>query len=269
MVSGGLVNRYLQANQFNWDQKAGINFGSRYYDVKSFKKGESSLKPIELKELGSVKGKSLLHLQCHFGMDTLSWARRGASVVGVDFSEKAIENARMLSSQTKIPARFVQSDIYDLKRHLKGKFDIVFVSYGCLGWLPDLEKWAKIVAHFLKRGGTFYIVDFHPIYWMLGHSGGSNRIIYPYESGVKPLVFPPSPYADPKAKIKGKEYWWNHGLAKIVNSLIRAGLTVESLQEYPYSKRNLGHGLSDLLNWVKKDLGDKIPVMFSIKAHKD
>jgi SAM-dependent methyltransferase len=263
------VNRYLQANQFNWDQKAQINFGSDYYDVKSFMKGRSSLRPIELKALGSVKGKSLLHLQCHFGMDTLSWARRGAKVVGVDFSKKAIENACILSSQTLIPARFVQSDIYDLKKNLDGKFDIVFVSYGCLGWLPDLGKWAKIVAHFLKQDGIFYIVDFHPIYWMLDYGRQRSRVIYPYESGPKPFMFPPSPYGDPKSKIKGNEFWWNHGLSKILNSLIQAGLSIEYLNEYPFSKLNAGRGLTGILKWVEKDLGQKIPVMFSIKAHKN
>jgi SAM-dependent methyltransferase len=262
------MNRYLRANKFNWEQKALINFRSAYYDVDAFRRGKSSLRPLELSALGDVKGKSLLHLQCHFGMDTLSWSRRGAKVVGVDFSEVAIVNARLLSKETGVPARFIQSDIYDLRKRLTGKFDIVFVSYGCLGWLPDLEKWAEIVAHYLKPGGTFFIVDFHPLYWMFDLVAQDSRIIYPYESGKKPFEFPPSPYADPKAKIKGKEYWWNHGMAKIINSLIRAGLSIECLREAPVSVLKSGDSLAGIMKWVKKDLGNKVPVFFAITARK-
>lgn len=134
-----------------------------FYNVDEFKKGKITLKDIELAELGDVKNKSLLHLQCHFGLDTLSWARLGAEVTGVDFSEEAIEYAKRLSQELDIPARFICSNIYDTIELITDKFDIVFTSYGVLCWLPDLVEWAEIISHFLRCGGIFYIVEFHPV----------------------------------------------------------------------------------------------------------
>jgi len=122
-----------------------------------FRNGEVHLYPIEIEEVGDVRGKSLLHLQCHFGMDTMSWARLGADVTGLDFSDNAIETARQISAELEIPARFVCSNIYDAPNVLSEKFDIVFTSYGALCWLPDLKKWGEVVAHFVKPGGIFYI----------------------------------------------------------------------------------------------------------------
>ena len=260
-------DRYTRANKLIWEQKTRVHIKSRFYNVEGFLKGQSSLRPIELSALRNVKGKRLLHLQCHFGMDSLSWAMRGAEVTGVDFSEQAIRNARKLSKASGIPGRFIRSDIYDLKRRLRGKFDIVFASYGCLGWLPDMDRWAEIVAHFLAPRGVLFLVEFHPVYWMLD---GKGRIVFPYDSGAKPIVITPQgTYADRKARIKGKEYWWNHGLAKIVNALIQAGLSIEKLQEYPFSAYD-GGGMTERKDgtWIKKDWDEKIPLMFSLKARK-
>ncbi|TMB65463.1 MAG: class I SAM-dependent methyltransferase, partial [Chloroflexi bacterium] len=137
--------------------------GSGLYDVTGFKAGKSRLKPVEREELTGVQGKSLLHIQCHFGLDTLSWAREGAIVTGVDFSEPALEAARGLADECGIEARFIHSDVYSVPQKLSEQFDIVFTSYGALCWLPDMHRWAEIVARFLKPGGTFYMVEFHPM----------------------------------------------------------------------------------------------------------
>src|SRR6266481_6413067 len=130
------MDERLKANLDAWNLMAGIHAASREYRLAEFKAGENVLKPIELREVGDVRGKSLLHLQCHFGMDTMSWARLGADVTGLDFSDKAIETARALSAELKIPARFLCSNVYDAPEVLKEKFDIVFTSYGVLPWLP-------------------------------------------------------------------------------------------------------------------------------------
>ncbi len=143
------MDEYLKKNKELWNELTAIHAGSEFYDVDGFKRGKCSLSSIELEELGDVSGKSLLHLQCHFGLDTLSWARLGARVTGVDFSDKAIDLARSLSRDLKIEADFVQSDIYDLPDNLDGEFDIVFTSGGVLPWLPDLKRWAEIITHFL------------------------------------------------------------------------------------------------------------------------
>src|SRR5512139_2419139 len=156
------MNEYQQANLALWNEWAEINVKSREYDVAGFLAGKSSLKSIELEELGEVAGKTLLHLQCHFGLDTLSWARRGAAVTGVDFSDKAVGLAQALAREAGLEARFICSDLYALPEVLSGQFDIVYTSYGVLCWLRDLEQWAELIAHFLKPGGVFYIADFHP-----------------------------------------------------------------------------------------------------------
>src|SRR5438067_5957834 len=184
------MDDHTSANRANWDAWAAINAASANYDVAGFKAGKLSLNRIEREELGDVAGKSLLHLQCHFGLDSLSWARLGAAVTGVDFSDKAIALARSLSEETGIPATFVQSNIYDLADNLTGQFDIVFTSYGVLWWLPDLAGWAKVVSHFLKPGGTFLLVEAHPIASMFDPDDPSElKVKYPYFPSREPLKF--------------------------------------------------------------------------------
>jgi 2-polyprenyl-3-methyl-5-hydroxy-6-metoxy-1,4-benzoquinol methylase len=142
------LNQIFEANKEAWNKRTGVHKDSAFYDVASFKTGKSTLNKIDVEEVGDVKGKSLLHLQCHFGMDTLSWAREGAVVTGMDLSDEAIEYAKQLSNELNIPAEFICCNVYDLKDHLDKKFDIVFTSYGVIGWLPDLDKWAEIISHF-------------------------------------------------------------------------------------------------------------------------
>ena len=157
------MNEYFEANRRHWDEVVPIHMRSDLYDVDSFKAGKSKLKPVEREELRDVRGKTMLHLQCHFGLDTLSWAREGAIVTGVDFSEPAIEGAKALAAETGIEARFIISDVYSLPDRLEEEFDIVFTSYGAICWLPDIGRWAQVVTRFLKPGGTFYMVEFHPV----------------------------------------------------------------------------------------------------------
>ena len=187
-------NRYFEANKDGWNKRTGVHKNSSFYDVSSFKAGKSSLTPIELEEVGNVKGKSLLHLQCHFGMDTLSWAREGAQVTGIDISNEAIDYAKELSKELNIPAQFICCNIYDLATHLKKKFDIVFTSYGVIGWLPDLDKWASIINHFLKPGGTFYIIEFHPVVWMMDED--FKYIKYAYHNSETIVEKQSGTYAD-------------------------------------------------------------------------
>ena len=145
-------NEALAVNRAIWDEKAGINYRSAMYDVDGFRAGAVRLPAYEIEEVGDVAGKDLLHLQCHFGIDTLSWGRLGARVTGVDFSERAIAYARALSSELGEPASFVCCDVLDLPAHLEGEFDVVYTSHGVLGWLPDLDRWARVIAHFLPAG---------------------------------------------------------------------------------------------------------------------
>lgn len=226
---------YFAANRHGWNLRTEVHKTSTFYDVESWKAGKTSLTPIELHDLGNeVAGRSLLHLQCHFGQDTLSWARLGASeVVGCDLSDKAIEYARELTAELALPARFVCCNVYDLPQHLEGQFDIVFTSYGTIGWLPDLERWAAVVRHFLRPSGTFYIADFHPVVWMFDDR--MERLQYPYLGGEVIETEQVGTYADRYAGIEYKEYGWNHSLSEVINSLIGQGLQIEHLNEYDYS----------------------------------
>ena len=269
-----MYEKEIHANQLAWNEWAGLHVGSKFYDVEGFKTGKCSLLSIERGEIGDVSGKSLLHLQCHFGMDTLSWARLGARVTGVDFSVKAIEIARSLSRETGISGEFIQSNIYELPQKLAGEFDIVFTSYGVLCWLPDLPAWARVAAHFLRPGGVFYIVEEHPaslIYEMdseshelqIAHSYFHTREGERYEESGS--------YAEPDAPtVHNLKYEWKHCLGDVVNAVIGAGLTIEFLHEFPYSFYPFFPVMEkDKDGWWKIP-GSKyeIPFIFSLMAHK-
>jgi 2-polyprenyl-3-methyl-5-hydroxy-6-metoxy-1,4-benzoquinol methylase len=149
------MDERIKVNLAAWNQMARMHAASPGYRLAEFKAGANVLQGIELGEVGDVGGKSLLHTQCHFGLDTISWARLGARVTGVDFSDEAIGLARSISAELKIPARFIQSNIYDAPGAIDEQFDMVFTSYGALCWLPDIKRWAEIAAGFVKPGDSF------------------------------------------------------------------------------------------------------------------
>jgi len=261
-------DQYFEANKELWNAKTPIHNKSELYDVAGFKMGETSLRSVELEELGDVQGKSILHLQCHFGMDTLSWAREGAIATGMDFSDAAIERARNLSAELNIPATFVCCNVYDLPKHLEGSFDIVFTSYGVIGWLPDLDKWAEVIRHFLKPGGTFYMVEFHPFIWM--HDYEMSKVEYSYFNDEVIAEENEGTYADRTANIKKSEYGWNHPSSEVLNALIQAGLEIKAFNEFPYATWDCFPNLKEIGHhkYVFKHLEGKIPYMFSVKATK-
>ncbi|MBC5992670.1 class I SAM-dependent methyltransferase [Pontibacter cellulosilyticus] len=260
---------YFEANRSLWNQKTPVHLRSEFYNMPAFMAGKTSLNQIELAEVGPVNGKSMLHLQCHFGQDSLSWARMGAKVTGIDISDEAIKQARELNSQLSLDATFVRSNLYDLKENLEGQFDIVFTSYGTIGWLPDLDKWADIIDHFLKPGGTFYIAEFHPVLWMFDDN--FSEIVYPYHNTHEPIITETEgTYADREAPIKQKEYGWNHGLGEVITALISRGIYPEFLHEFSYSPYNCFSGMVQGEDgyWRIKGLENKLPMVYSIKAIK-
>jgi 2-polyprenyl-3-methyl-5-hydroxy-6-metoxy-1,4-benzoquinol methylase len=265
---------FLQANRDRWNELTAIHARSAFYDVAGFRAGKCTLRPIEVEELDDVAGKSLLHLQCHFGLDTLSWARRGARVTGVDFSEEAIALARSLGRELGIPGAFVCSDVYDLPTVLAGAFDVVFTSYGVLCWLPDLRRWAAVAAHFLKPGGTLYLAEIHPFAMVFDDRtpGPELRVAYPYFHAPEPLRSEPQgTYADRRAQVQHTtSYEWVHSLGDVVGAVIGAGLRVEFLHEFPYCIC----GILPLMEqgpdgWWRLREGDgTVPLLFSLKATK-
>ncbi|TNE50192.1 MAG: class I SAM-dependent methyltransferase [Bacteroidetes bacterium] len=263
-----MTDQYFEANRRAWNLRTEAHAKSDFYNLRGWKKGQTSLQEIELRELGDVSGKKLLHLQCHFGQDTLSWARMGAEVTGCDLSDASIETARKLAAETGLDARFIRCNVYDLPQHLDDKFDIVFTSYGVIGWLPDLDRWAEVIAYFLKDGGVFYMAEFHPVVWMLDE--GMEFIKYPYHNAGVITTENSGTYADREAAIHYTEYGWNHSLGEVINSLLRQGLKLEFLNEYSYSPYNCFDktvkGVDG--NYRIMGLEDKIPMVYSLMAVK-
>jgi len=261
------MNEFLENNRSLWNGWTQLHKHSRFYDIEGFKASKSTLEPLEIEEVGDVAGKSLLHLQCHFGMDTLSWARLGARVTGADFSEEAIKLARSLAAELNLPAEFIRSNIYDLPRVLEGEFDIVFTSYGVLSWLPDLNAWGKVIAHFLKPGGAFHLVEYHPFTSMLGDDG--HTFEYPYFHTPIPIkLHSTGSYAAPEATdFTHTEYNWSHSLGDVVTALIRAGLRLEFLHEFdywhasPFTAEEFEPGKTRITGWPVTP-----PHMFSLRA---
>ncbi|MGO8700366.1 MAG: class I SAM-dependent methyltransferase [Limisphaerales bacterium] len=260
-------NKYKKANKDLWDKLARINVKSKFYDVAGFVKGKSSLHPIVLNLLGPIEAKSILHLQCHFGMDALSLARMGAVVTGVDFSEAAIEEARKLNDLLGLDGKFVVCDVDVLDEHLSGKFDMIFASFGVLGWHSDLERWALIVSHFLKEGGTFCLAEFHPALWMLNEE--QSRIEHSYFKKA-PIISPDEKsYADPEAGSMGTSYCWNHSLGEVFGALETAGLEVFGFKEYDYSPYNIfANGVETDGNYYIKGFEGIIPLAYSLSARR-
>ena len=269
------MNDKMEIIRQNWDERTPIHAVSDFYDVDGFKSGRITLTKTEIEELGSVAGKSLLHLQCHFGMDTMSWSRLGATATGVDISDTAIELARELNDELALETRFIRSNVYDLPDVLDEQFDIVYTAIGALCWLPDMTGWAAVVARYLKPGGTFYILDGHPV----------SHIFEPVElpnggHDLKPLN---SYFPDPKGiSYEGGEHTytgseiletpsheWQHSMSEIVNAIIDAGLQIEFLNEFAVSEYRAFPPMSRHEDgWRLDEHHGSVPFLFSIKATK-
>ena len=274
-----MLDEHLRANLASWDEAVGVHVGSGLYDVAGFKAGRCSLSRIEREELGPFvhEGTTLLHLQCHFGLDTLSWARRGAVATGVDFSGEAIRTARALAAETGLSDRtaFVQSDVEGLPQRLDGRFEVVFTSWGALLWLADLDRWAAVVDHFLAPGGTVYVAEFHPCVMLLADDATPDEltVAYPYFQHGVPMRFDePGDYADPGAALANTvTYEWNHGLAEVLEPLLRRGFDLAHLHEFPYTVPGLRFPFLELCDdGMQRVAGrhDGFPLSFSLRMTK-
>lgn len=259
---------YLEQNRKLWNARVPVHIDSDFYAMKEFLEGKSSLKEIELGLLGDVKGKNILHLQCHFGQDTLSLARMGANVTGIDLSDEAIEKAKEINTKLGTSGKFICCDVYSLKQHLNEKFDIVFTSYGTIGWLPDLDKWADIISHFLKPGGEFVFAEFHPVIWMFDDE--FKEVFYSYFNTETIITESQGTYTDRNANIQQKEYGWNHPLDEVITALLKCGLSLNSFAEFDYSPFNCFKNLKKVEEnkYVFEHFGNKIPMVYALKATK-
>ena len=260
---------YIKKNKAFWDDRTGYHVKSEFYDQDSFLKGRSSLNPIELDLLGDVRGKSILHLQCHFGQDSMSLARMGAQVTGVDLSDKAIEYARNFAEELDLDVDFVCCNVYDLPKHLNREFDIVFTSYGTIVWLPDLTQWADLIGNYLKPGGRFVMAEFHPFMWMFDDD--FKGIKYPYDSKEPIIETTSESYASEGQGKVVEEVTWNHSLSSVMQNLLDQGLLLDRFQEYEYSPYNcVAHmeGVGEN-RWIVKPLGSNFPLVYGLVYRKD
>lgn len=258
----------FETNRKTWNTKVAIHVESEFYDMPNFRSGKTSLNKYEIEALGDIFDKRLLHLQCHFGQDTLSFARMGAKCTGVDISDEGIKLAQKLNTDLKLDANFVCCNVLDTSEYISEKFDVVFTSYGTIGWLPDLKPWAKMIYERLKPGGYFYIVEFHPIAWMFDYNVSPPVMKYGYQQKEAIYEEYEGTYADQNSKMVSKEYGWNHSLGEVITSLSKAGLHIEYLKEHDASPYDIFPGL------IKNEQGmfeleNKIyPLIFELKAIK-
>jgi SAM-dependent methyltransferase len=232
----------FRLNRAWWDERVAIHVAGEFYAVGGFLDGRSTLRPFEKAEMGDVSGSRLVHLQCHFGLDTLSWAREGAVVTGIDFAPRAVEAARELARQASIAAEFVEAGVYDAAEALDGRtFDVVYTSIGAIIWLPDIMRWASTVTTLLAPGGRFYMAEFHPFSAVLG-----EEVLDQEDLKVTDSYFDPGPFADecsgsyaePGVQTRhNRSLTWQHGLGAVVTALAQAGLRIEFLHEHPCALR--------------------------------
>ncbi len=261
-------SNYLEINKKLWNARTEVHVTSEFYNVDEFIKGKSSLNDIELNLLGDIKGKSILHLQCHFGQDSISLAQLGATVTGIDLSENAITHANALVQTTHQNVTFICCDIYDLPNHLNTQFDIVYTSYGTIGWLPDMDKWANIVSTFLKPNGKFVFVEFHPAVWMFDND--FKTVAYSYFNKEAIVELENGTYADKNASIKLESITWNHSIGEVLTALLNKGLEINSFKEYDYSPYNCFNETVEIApnKFQIKELQGNIPMVYGLVAIK-
>ena len=255
-------SQYFEMNRAGWDQRVEVHVASQFYDVDGFVAGATSLREIELAELQDVAGKKLLHLQCHFGLDTLSWVRKGAICTGVDISPVAIQKAVELADRVGLSASFVCSDVYGFGISPDAPFDIVYASYGAICWLPDLQRWAEVVAANLDVGGTFYLIEFHPIYDLLAG--------YSYFTRSVPDIDEQGTYVENGGDVVAKLATWAHPMSSAINALIGVGIQVEQVSEFDFSPYNCFEGLVEREpgRFYLDHKGNDVPLVYSLRGRK-
>jgi SAM-dependent methyltransferase len=223
-------------NRAFWDERVPIHTTSDFYDVEGFLGGATALRPFEPEELGDVRGLSLVHLQCHFGLDTLSWARLGAEVTGLDFSAPAMEAAAGLTERAGLQADWVVSDVMRADEALGGRrFDVVYTGLGALNWLDDIDRWANVVTSLIAPGGRLYLVEFHPVTEIFGDDDLTVENGY-FHEGVREWPEEEGSYAELEATTEhNATEEWAHPLGEVVSAIAARDLRIEFLHEHDYT----------------------------------
>ena len=234
------VDDYLDVNRANWDERAPAHAASADYGVQRFAAAPEHLSEVvrfDLPLLGDVSGLRGVHLQCHIGTDTVSLARLGAEMTGLDFSGASLEQARLLARRADTPVEFVQADVHDAVAVLGAhSYDLVYTGVGALCWLPSARRWADTVAGLLRPGGRLFIREGHPMLWALGlpRDDGLVTVDFPYFEQEQPLAWhEPGTYVETDVQFEhNSTREWNHGLGEVVSALMAAGMGITGLVEH-------------------------------------
>ncbi len=268
------MSRNIEAEQINrryWDELAPVH--GRSYDVSRLLAGGHRLDPVQVSELGDISGLATLHLQCHIGTDTLSLARLGAEITGVDFSEESLKEARSLAARTGLSARFINAPLFDLPSVLNEQFDLVYTSIGVLCWISDIRLWADMVARYLKPGGEFYLMESHPFLHVFDDECDGLRVLHHYFSHGRPQDWPGDvpDYADENYRVQNptREFTWT--LGDVHNALVDSGLRIRWIHEFDFLHWKALESMicSDDGFWRLPEPHNRIPLLFSLKAVKE
>lgn len=275
------LDDHRSANRANWSDRVAGHWAPDGYDAPGFIADPERISDVvrfDSRYLGDVTGRSLLHLQCHFGMDTLSWGRLGAVVTGIDFSPQAVAAAVRLGEESGTPGRFVECELYDTPQALAGEqFEIVYTGVGALNWLPDIAGWGSVVSAMLSPGGTFYLRESHPILWSLRFALEDPHdetlvIQYPYFEVEEPIAWDTAESYLGSATVENtRTYEWNHGIAEIMGALTSQGLTIDLFEEHRFLEWKGQHHMvqgDDGLWRLPEHQRDLVPLMYSLRATK-
>ncbi len=259
---------YFDMNRTLWNARTAVHLQSDFYNNESFLQGRNTLTEPEMAHLGDVQGKSIIHLQCHFGQDSLSLARMGAQVTGIDLSDAAIAQAKAMNDQLGLNAEFVCCNVLDTLQHVSDTYDIVFVTYGATCWLPDLKPWAHIVSQLLRPGGYLYFCEFHPTFYMIDDR--QQKIGYPYFNQGVQIETHDSTYTDGELTHGLKEAFWNHSISDIISPLLQEGLRLDSLREFDYSPYSCFENMVEIQKgkYVLEVNGFRPPHLLQLKVSK-
>ncbi|MFB9429673.1 class I SAM-dependent methyltransferase [Streptoalloteichus tenebrarius] len=275
--AGAGVDAMMETNRANWDARAGVHEGSRFYDVAGLLRGEDHLAPFEYAELGDLRGRDLVHLQCHLGTDTVCLARAGARAVGLDFSEESVARARRIAEDAGLDIEYVRANVYDAVSALGGRtFDVVHTGKGALNWLPDLGEWARVAAALLRPGGMLHVVEFHPLFTAGADEQPdlARRLVLDWDylaTGEASRFDGGDTYTDgPAVTGMTETYEWSYGLGDVVGAVLDAGLRLVSLAEHDISPWARWEGMRPDGRWWRMPEGaPKLPLLFSLRAVRD
>ena len=261
-------SKYFKNNKELWDKKTSIHENSDFYDIPGFIGSGNSLHKIEESLLPDLNGKSVLHLQCHFGMDSISLQLKGADVTAVDLSSESIALANKLNEKMETSVHFVECNVYDTPQHVSGPFDIVFTSYGAICWLPDLKPWAEVIDKMLKPGGKLILVEFHPLMYMYDFASG--EVLYHYFNRKVYEETNTGTYANTHANLRHKEYFWNHAISEVTRPLLGLNMEWLSFAEYDYSPYDCFENMEKRAEneYIYRGVSVSIPHIYSIVMSK-